>query len=129
MLAGLDPNADTPVEILHVVLLGFLKYFWRDAVSRLNPADKKTLKTRLSSLDVKDLGLARLQGDTLVQYAKSLTGRDFRIIAQVAPAVLYDLIPPEAYEAWLALCRLCPLVFQPEIEDIEPYLVRVSIRP
>lgn len=35
-LEGLDPHQDTPVEILHVVLLGYIKYFWRDAISRLN---------------------------------------------------------------------------------------------
>ncbi|PSR74772.1 hypothetical protein PHLCEN_2v9569 [Hermanssonia centrifuga] len=123
---GIDPHADTPVEILHVVLLGFVKYFWRDAVSRQNAAGKKTLKTRLASLNVADLDLPALQANTLVQYAKSLTGRDFRVVAQVAPAVLYDLIPPAAYEAWLALSRLVPLVFQPSIEDIDNYLKRLE---
>ena len=120
----LDPHADTPVEILHVVRLGFVKYFWRDAVSRQGSEGRRILKARLSSLPVNDLNLSPIDGHTLVQYAKSLTGRDFRVIVQVAPAVLYDLIPPQAYEAWLALCRLCPLIFQPEINDRDSYLVR-----
>ncbi|KAJ3542935.1 hypothetical protein NM688_g5919 [Phlebia brevispora] len=122
----IDPNQDTPVEILHVVLLGFVKYFWRDAVSRQNATGKKTLKTRLSSLDVSDLGLDPLNGHTLVQYAKSLTGRDFRMVVQVAPAVLYDLVPKPAYRAWLALCRLCPLVFQNEIPDRSEYMTALA---
>jgi hypothetical protein len=122
----LDPNQDTPCEVLHVVLLGFVKYFWRDAVGRLSPEERQLLIQRLDSLDVRDLGLARLRGQTLVQYAGSLVGRDFRIIAQVAPAVLYGLLPPEVYETWLSLGRLIPLVYQAKIDDLDLYLVRYS---
>ncbi|KAJ7223787.1 hypothetical protein C8J57DRAFT_1013640, partial [Mycena rebaudengoi] len=63
---------------------------------------------------------------TLVQYAGSLTGRDFHLILQLVPAVLYGLIPDKAYEAWLALCRLAPMVFQPEITDLSSYLDRLQ---
>ncbi|KAI5983992.1 hypothetical protein F5J12DRAFT_899413 [Pisolithus orientalis] len=35
-IKGLDPHQDTPVEVLHVILLGFMKYFWDDAISRMN---------------------------------------------------------------------------------------------
>ncbi len=119
-----DPNSDSPVEILHVVLLGVVKYFWRDACARQNHEGKRILKTRLSSLDVDGLGISPLRGHTLVYYAGSLVGRDFRAIVQVAPAVLHGLIPDAAYEAWLALSRLAPLVFQPEIDDLPRYKVR-----
>lgn len=116
-------NQDTPVEVLHVILLGIVKYFWRDAVSRQTLSGKEVLKARIDSLDVSGLALSPLRGATLVQYAKSLTGRDFRAIVQIAPAILFDLIPAKAYDAWRALSSLAPLIFQQEIEDIEAYLV------
>ncbi|KAG2035286.1 hypothetical protein BDR03DRAFT_812159, partial [Suillus americanus] len=95
---GLDTHTDTPVEILHTVLLGFVKYFWRDAISiRIgqNQLKRELLETRLSSVDVAGLGISHLNGRTLVQYAGSLVGRDFRAIAQIAPFVLHDLVPKD----------------------------------
>ncbi|KAI4524760.1 hypothetical protein K525DRAFT_149713, partial [Schizophyllum commune Loenen D] len=125
-IPDLDPNADTPVEVLHTVLLGFVKYFWRDAISRQSPEGKERLKQRLSSLNVTDLGLPPLRGHNLVQWAGSLTGKDFRIIVQVAPAVLYDAVIPPIYETWLALGRLVPLIFRPAIRNLESYLVQLE---
>lgn len=122
MISDFDANTDSPVEILHVVLLGVVKYWWRDAVSRLNTAQKEVLKTRLSSLDVSGLNTARLRGNTFVQYAGSLVGRDFRIILQVAPSVLQGLIPDVHYQAWLTLCHLAPMIFQPAISNLTEYL-------
>ncbi|KAJ4488656.1 hypothetical protein C8R41DRAFT_896160 [Lentinula lateritia] len=115
-IRGLDPHRDTPVEILHVILLGLY------AISRLSDPQKEVLTHRLSSMDVSSTGLSPLAGETLVKYAKSLTGRDFRAIAQVAPFVLYDLVPKECFEAWLALSALIPLVWQPVIHHLESYL-------
>ncbi|KAI0825275.1 hypothetical protein BC628DRAFT_1320341 [Trametes gibbosa] len=119
----LDPNTDTPVEILHVVLLGFIKYFWRDAMARIPKDKKEILIARLSSLDVSGLGLSTLSGETLVTYAGSLTGRDFRVISQVAPLVLYDLLPSPCFEAWLALSAMVPLIWQPEIVNLDTHLI------
>ena len=60
-----------------------------------------------------------------MQYAGSLTGRDFCAIlfSQIAMFILYELIPAECYDAWLALSALVPLIWMPEIEDLEKYLV------
>ncbi|KAJ4477736.1 hypothetical protein C8J55DRAFT_430734, partial [Lentinula edodes] len=126
-IKGLDPHRDTPVEILHVILLGFVKYYWRDAISRLSSPQKEVLIHRLSSMDVSSTGLSPLAGETLVKYAKSLTGRDFRAIAQVAPFVLYDLVPKECFEAWLALSALIPLVWQPVIHHLDSYLATLEL--
>lgn len=114
------------MEILHVVLLGFIKYLWRDLISnqlKNNDAKKELLITRLSSLDVSGLGISPLAGKTLVKYSGSLTGRDFRSIAQVAPFVIYDLVPTVCFETWQALSKLVPLIWQPEILDLETHLV------
>ena len=89
-LLGLNPHSDTPVEILHVILLGIVKYFWRDAVSRLNPSQQEVLIIRLNSLDLsgRDPAIGSLSGETLFKYAGSLVGCDFHTIAQTAVFVL-----------------------------------------
>ena len=125
-LEGLDPHQDTPVEILHVVLLGFIKYFWRDLIQNQlkNKDDKKDILIQcLSSFNISGLNLSPLNGKTLVQYAGSLTGCDFRAISQVAPFVIYDLVPPECYDAWVALSKLVPLIWQPAIKNIDEHIV------
>ncbi|KAI9430425.1 hypothetical protein H4582DRAFT_2113848 [Lactarius indigo] len=129
----LIPTADTPVEILHTVLLGFVKYLWRDVVHNqlgTNVQKKGTLRTRLDSLDISGLqlpGAKHLAGNTLVQYAGSLTGRDFRIIAQVAPFVLYDLVPDVCFDVWVSLSNLIPIVWQAEIPNIDEYIAHLEI--
>ncbi|KAJ7922473.1 hypothetical protein B0H13DRAFT_2410462 [Mycena leptocephala] len=107
-----DAHRDTPVEILHVVLLGVVKYWWRDAVSRQNSKGKEELRARLSSMDVSGLNTPPIRGNTYVQYAGSL----------VALVVLHGLIPQAHYDGWVALCRLAPLMFQPAIDHLPTYL-------
>ncbi|KAI5825258.1 hypothetical protein K523DRAFT_251457 [Schizophyllum commune Tattone D] len=126
-LDELDAHADTPVEVLHVILLGIVKYFWRDVISRLKAPEKEILKSRLSSFDTSALNIPPLSGETLVSYAGSLVGRDFRAIAQVAPFVLHDLgVHDDILRVWMALSKVVPLVWQPEIEDMTLYLPRLS---
>ncbi|KAJ8083506.1 hypothetical protein PM082_009380 [Marasmius tenuissimus] len=125
-IRGLNPHSDTPVEILHVVLLGFVKYLWRDVIQ--NQIKKKDVKmaelsARLSSANIEGLGLPSfLAGDTLTKYYGSLTGGDFRKLAQVAPFVLHGLVSKECYETWIVLSKLIPLIWQPEIVDLPQYL-------
>ncbi|KAF9494386.1 hypothetical protein BDN71DRAFT_1563932 [Pleurotus eryngii] len=122
---GLDPHQDTPVEILHVILLGFVKYLWRDLVqNQLKNKSKELelLQTRISCFDVSGLGISPLAGTTLVQYSGSLTGRDFRAIAQVAPFVAYDLVSAECLATWVSLSKLIPLVWQPDIFDVNSHI-------
>ncbi|KAJ6452472.1 hypothetical protein C8R45DRAFT_1223516 [Mycena sanguinolenta] len=125
-MAHFDANSDTPVEILHVVLLGVVKYWWRDAVSRQTSKGKEELKARLSSVQVAGLNTPSIRGNTYVQYAGSLVGRDFRVILQVALVVLHGLIPEPHYDGWVALCKLAPLMFQPVIPHMPTYLDKLK---
>jgi hypothetical protein len=107
-------------------LLGFVKYLWRDLVQNQlgnNEAKKSLLATRLTSFDVSGLGISPLAGQTLVQYSGSLTGRDFRALAQAAPFVAYDLVSKDCLDTWVALSKLIPLIWQPEIADIDAHCV------
>ncbi|PBK79410.1 hypothetical protein ARMGADRAFT_1049148 [Armillaria gallica] len=128
-IEGLDPHRDTPVEILHVILLGFLKYMWRDVINHQlhNNTDKKNeLEIKLASVNIDGLGIDPVAAHTLVTYSGSLTGRDFRVLAQIAPFVLKGLVSEDCFETWVALSKLVPLIWQPEIEDIDEYLTLVQ---
>ncbi|KAG6827061.1 hypothetical protein H0H92_013352 [Tricholoma furcatifolium] len=122
-LTDFDAHLDTPVEILHIILLGFVKYFWRDAIHRLKLDKKDILIARLLSFDTSGLGISSLLCSILVTYTGSLAGRNFRIVAQVAPFVLYNLLEKDILECWNDLGALIPLVWQPHTDNIEEYLV------
>ena len=52
----------TPVEILHTILLGFVKYFWHDVVHNqlgTSPPKKELLKMCLNLLNVSGLQLGQ----------------------------------------------------------------------
>ena len=121
----LNPHSHTPVEILHVILLGVVKYFWHDAINRLSKEQLELLKIRINSLDLTGLdpSIGTLNGNTFVQYAGSLVGRDFRVIAQIAVFILYDLLPSKILRAWAALATLMPLVWMPKISNKTDYFV------
>lgn len=109
-----------------MILLGFVKYFWRDTITRLkSDIRKKEVADRLSSLNVEGLRISSLRGDTLVDYSGSLTGRDFRAIAQAAPFVLHGFVTDASYDVWLSLSFMVALVWMHQIEDIEKYAVSI----
>ncbi|KAJ6562524.1 hypothetical protein B0H19DRAFT_1375582 [Mycena capillaripes] len=122
-------SPDTPVEILHIVLLGFVKYLWRDLIqNQLQNKDdlKSLLETHLNSFDVSGLGISPLAGHTLVKYSGSLVGRDFRAITQAAPFVVYDLVSKDCLATWVALSKLIPLICEPSIKDINAHVALLT---
>ncbi|KAJ7870044.1 hypothetical protein B0H14DRAFT_2571467 [Mycena olivaceomarginata] len=108
-------HSDTPVEILHVVLLGFVKYVWRDAIARVKKSDKEILISRLSSL------ICFWTWSLFTCWPNSC--RDFRVIVQAASFVLQGLLPAQYIELWTSLSAVVTLVWHPEIPDLDKYIV------
>ncbi|KAH8916003.1 hypothetical protein BT69DRAFT_1340646 [Atractiella rhizophila] len=125
-LQAFDCHQDTPFEILHGILLGFVKYFWQDSISGLSERQKILVSKRLSAADPNGLGCAAPRGETLVQYAQSLVGTDFRIIAQLAIFALYDPLSKPQLDAWIALGRLSRLLWRPSIFNINQFCMELE---
>ncbi|KAA1123802.1 hypothetical protein PGTUg99_020863 [Puccinia graminis f. sp. tritici] len=81
-LEGFDGVKDTPVEVLHVVLLGVVKYLARDFVSDLSEAQKDELIAQLHGFDTTSLNIDSLKPKYLIRHILSLVGKDFKIILQ-----------------------------------------------
>ena len=87
-----------------------------------NGENKALLISRFSFLDMSRLGCSEIMGQTLVQYAGSLIGQYFCVIAQV-PFMLYNFVEQRCYDTWLVLVQLVPLIWQLCIENIEQHFV------
>ncbi|KAA1078750.1 hypothetical protein PGTUg99_008919 [Puccinia graminis f. sp. tritici] len=122
-LLGFDGVHDTPVEILHVILLGIVKYLARDLVGSVTAANRDELVGRLRSFSISCLNIDSVKPEYLIKHIKSLVGRDFKILLQAGPFFLMSFISPEKQAIWLALCKLAPLIFQSRIGDMTRYLV------
>ena len=126
-LKGFDGHRDTPVELLHVVLLGYMKYLWRDAIHQLKPSDIQTLASRLSSVSGVLVSPVKIDGRHLTRHAQSLIGKHFRQLLPVAGVVLQGLLPSTKILPFLSLARLATLLYQQSVADLQSFLVSRQI--
>ncbi|KAH9810721.1 hypothetical protein DFH28DRAFT_488008 [Melampsora americana] len=126
-LAAFDGHLDTPVETLHVVLLGVTKYLYRDVVSRLSPNELDNLVGRWQGFKIDGLNVPPIQACNMVHHAQSLLGKDFRIVLQAAPFVFFEFLPDEYRHCWILLVHLASLVFQTRIFNMGVYLSELKI--
>ncbi|EHS64486.1 uncharacterized protein PGTG_20949 [Puccinia graminis f. sp. tritici CRL 75-36-700-3] len=126
-LHGFDGVLDTPVEVLHVVLLGIVKYLARDFVKPLSETVKLELIARLRSFNCDALNIDSLKPNYLIRHILSIVGRDFKVVLQCAPFVFFDYMTEEKRKIWSALCRLTPLIFQTTIVDMADYQIQLKL--
>ncbi|KAI9103395.1 hypothetical protein DFS34DRAFT_671836 [Phlyctochytrium arcticum] len=122
-----DVHADMPIEVLHTVLLGPVKYLLRDTLNnRISTDDKVILETRLRSMDTTTGFYRPLVVSQIMQHVNSLVGKDFKHFVQIAPFVLHDLVTPDVLDVWMSLANLVQLVFRRRYDANSGYLAEVD---
>ncbi|KAI8457998.1 hypothetical protein BY996DRAFT_4577761, partial [Phakopsora pachyrhizi] len=125
-LKGFDCHKDTPVEVLHVVLLGILKYLYHDLIGGLSANKKEELIARLQSFDTNNLNIQPIKAKYLIQHYSSLVGKDLKVLIQAAPFVFFPLIEGSKCKIWTSLCHPCSFIFQTHIRDIKKHTAKIN---
>ncbi|KAJ7795671.1 hypothetical protein B0H14DRAFT_3114648 [Mycena olivaceomarginata] len=120
-MKGFDPAVDTPIEILHTILLGIIKYIWHVTHSPWSAEAKQTYATRLQSTNTDGLSIHAIRSAYIMQYAGSLIGRQFKTIAQTNIFHLRGLVSDDQFMAWRASGELAALMWVTEIRDLAEY--------
>ncbi|KAI9354257.1 hypothetical protein DFJ73DRAFT_624150 [Zopfochytrium polystomum] len=114
-------SLDSPTEILHCLLLGVIKYAMRATIDDLSQPLEATLKNQIEGVD--KTGLPKPpNGHALIQYVKSLIGKDFRLFAQIAPFALQGIVNERTLALWESISQLTALVYVDQIDDMEVYI-------
>ncbi|OAV85817.1 hypothetical protein PTTG_30248 [Puccinia triticina 1-1 BBBD Race 1] len=126
-LASFDGCNHTPVEILHVVLLGCVKYLMADLMTNRIPKSKlKEVEARLRSFNTDALNFPQLQATYMMAHHRSFIGKDFQIILQVAAFVLFPYMTEDMKNVWYSMCFMSSMVFQTVIPDMETYIQQLE---
>lgn len=127
-LIGFNVHLDTPIEILHTVLLGSVKYYWRFTCKLLDDGGRADIfRMRFNSLSLSGLEMGtQCVPEYICKYRGGLTGKHFRFVVQLIVFACYDLIPREIFRIWVLLGRLTVLFWYTSIRHMDSYTVSLS---
>lgn len=134
MVLDFDPHSQSPIELLHTILLGPLKYCVRVTLKELSKSAKLVFTCHLESLSTDGLESgARINATYLLRHINSLVGRELKLLAQVGAIALRPLVEQGdmkelEWEAWRCLSEVAVLLYVDEIEeeDKDEYFVSSS---
>ncbi|KAK7033799.1 hypothetical protein R3P38DRAFT_2772786 [Favolaschia claudopus] len=127
-LTCLDPSQDTPVELLHTILLGVIKYIWHHLhTHQWSDADRHLLAIRLQSTDITGLTIPPIRASYMMQYKNNLIGKHFKTIMQILAFHAHDICTPEQFALIKAAADLGARLWIPEIDDMEQYLADLKV--
>ncbi|KAF9783812.1 hypothetical protein BJ322DRAFT_1021595 [Thelephora terrestris] len=126
-LKGFDPTQDSPIEILHTILLGIVKYNWHFSHTKWTTEQKKKYAVQLQSTNIDGLNIPPIRAGYIMQYAGSFIGRQFKSIIQTNTFHTHNICDPYTFYLWKAIGELTALLWMPEIDNLEQYLDDVNI--
>ncbi|KAJ7745314.1 hypothetical protein B0H16DRAFT_1663971 [Mycena metata] len=115
-IAGLDPNRDTPVELLHTILLGIVK-----------DAEQNLFVIRLQSTDLDGPEVPPIRAAYMMQYKNNLIGKHFKTLMQTMMFHMHDLVPPEIFALVKAVSALGSVLWVYKIDNITEYTIREQL--
>ncbi|KAJ6600335.1 hypothetical protein DFH09DRAFT_1497797 [Mycena vulgaris] len=126
-IAGLDPNKDTPVEILHTILLGIIKYVWHMLHTSWTTPEQDLFVIRLQSTDLDGLTVPPLRAAYMMQYKNGLIGKHFKTLMQTMVFHVHGLVSDEMFTLVKAVCALSSVLWVHEIDDMKEYTEDLTI--
>jgi hypothetical protein len=114
---GFDPTQDSPIELLHTILLGVVKYAWHMSHSSWSSDQKLIFATQLRGTNAFCINTPSIRAGYIMQYANSLIGRQLKIIVQTVVLHSFDLLPPDTFALWKAIGELMALLWPPAIDE------------
>ncbi|KAF8879345.1 hypothetical protein CPB85DRAFT_1497712 [Mucidula mucida] len=124
---GFDPTKDTPIKILHTILLGIIKYIWHNTHTSFSATQKLTYSHRLQATETDGLSIHAIRANYIMQYAGSLIGTQFKILAQTNIFHVRGIVSEEQFSIWRAVGELSALLWFPEIRNLQEYLADIKV--